>query len=272
MKIVMKTMKNEFLLKFKSNAMLLLTIAGISCASCSDWLEKDQVPFYSRYAIVSKQDAKITFLTDGGATLFTDSRSAAVTGLENNQRVIVDFMVKEELDDAEYKIGLYSIYKVLTKDALVLSAAISDSLGLDPVSVNRAWIRHGYLNIDFNFIGGEPGLKHMVNLAVDTTTLPRDADCIVEFRHNAFKDPYARYCRGVVAFPLATVLPRVKSPGARPDEVTLRLKVKYYGTGGSEHFIPLDWKITPGKAVSSGEDEVAPAEDSGNQAETVLIQ
>ncbi|MDR0766753.1 MAG: hypothetical protein LBF09_07470 [Odoribacteraceae bacterium] len=270
----MKTARKITENTFRSGVILLLTLvgAGMLGISCSDWLDNDSTPYYSRYAVVNKQGEKITFLTDGGLTLFTDSRSAAVTGLEHNQRVIVDFMVKEELEDTEYKIGLYGIYKVLTKDALVLTDAISDSLGLDPVSVNRVWIRHGYLNLDFNFPGGEPGLKHMVNLAIDTSTATRDADCLVEFRHNAFRDPYARNCRGVVAFPLASVIDHVKLPDERPDEITLRLKVKYYGTGGSEHFLPLDWKIVSGKTVTSGADEVGPVENEGNQTEAGLIQ
>ncbi|MDR0545200.1 MAG: hypothetical protein LBG30_07650 [Odoribacteraceae bacterium] len=265
-------MQNRFFLKSRSSAMLLLAFACAGLASCAGWLDNDATPYYSRYAIVSKQGDKIAFLTDGGLTLFTDSRSAAVTGLEDNQRVIVDFMVKEELEDAEYKIGLYSIHKVLTKDALVLTSDISDSLGLDPVAVNRAWIRHGYLNLDFNFLGGEPGLKHMVNLAVDASNASRDADCLVEFRHNAFKDPYARPCRGVVAFPLSSILERVALPAERPDEITLRLKVKYYGSGGSEHFLPLDWKIVSGKTVTSGADEVEACEDDGEQIEAGMIQ
>jgi hypothetical protein len=234
-------------------------------------LNNDSTPYYSRYAVVNKDDAKISFLTDGGLTLYTDSRSAAVTSLANNQRVIVDFTVKEELQDNEYSIGLYSIYRVLTKDALVLTPAISDSLGTDPVEIKRAWIRHGYLNLSFSFWGGEPGLKHMVNLAVDTLQRQADADCLVEFRHNAFKDPYARVCRGVVAFPLESVLDHVRLPEEKPDEITLKLKIKYYGMGGSEHFLPLDWKIALGKTVSS-EDSEEPATDNEHRANDPLIQ
>lgn len=267
-------MKNKPLTTRANGVMLLLMFAcaGTLFASCGHWLENDSTPYYSRYAVVSKQNAEVSFLTDGGLTLYTDSRSAAVTGLEDNQRVIVDFTVKEELKDTEYKIGLYGIYEVLTKDALVLSGAISDSLGVDPVSVNAVWIRHGYLNVDFTFLGGEPGLRHMINLAVDTLHLPDDADCLVEFRHNAFKDPYARRCHGVVAFPLESILPHVKLPAEQPDEITLKLKVKYYGTGGSEHLLPLDWKIALGKTVTSESQEFKPLEDDDNYTDNAMIQ
>ncbi|MDR2129674.1 MAG: hypothetical protein LBP56_00670 [Odoribacteraceae bacterium] len=271
---VEKTMKNGLLAQCRNGLglSLIFVCTGIFFISCGDWLDNDSTPYYSRYAVVNKQDAKVSFLTDGGLTLYTDSKSAAVTGLENNQRVIVDFIVREELEDTEYKIGLYSIYKVLTKDALVLREAISDSLGRDPVEVNRVWIRHGYLNVDFTFWGGEPGLKHMVNLAVDTSATSRDADCLVEFRHNAFKDPYVRHCRGVVAFPLKSILDHVKLPEERPDEITLKLKIKYYGLEGSEHFLPLDWKIASGRTVTLESEEVGPGGDDENYADTEIIQ
>jgi hypothetical protein len=268
-------MKNVSLSKFKNSIVLFLMFActGIFFISCDNWLDNDATPYYSRYAVVSKQDANVSFLTDGGLTLYTDSKSAAVTGLEDKQRVIVDFTVKEELEETEYKIGIYNIYKVLTKDALVLTTAISDSLGLDPVGVNRAWIRHGYLNVDFTFLGGEPGLKHMVNLAIDTVNIPKDADCLVEFRHNAFKDPHSMRCHGVVAFPLESVLGHVKLPGERPDEITLKLKIKYYGTNGSEHFLPLDWKVTFGSPTTFGDtSEIGPEDNDWNLADDGLIQ
>jgi hypothetical protein len=269
-----KAMKNKPLTVCGNGVMLLLMFAcaGTFFASCGHWLENDSTPYYSRYAVVHKQNTEVSFVTDGGLTLYTDSKSAAVTGLKDNQRVIVDFTVKEELKDTEYKIGLYGIYEVLTKDALVLSDAISDSLGVDPVSVNRVWIRHGYLNVDFTFLGGEPGLKHMMNLAVDTVHLQPDADCLVEFRHNAFKDPYVRRCHGVVAFPLESILDHVNLPGGQLDEITLKLKLKYYGTGGSEHILPLDWKIAVGKTVTSESQEFKPLEDDGNRADDTMIQ
>ncbi|MDR1415616.1 MAG: hypothetical protein LBI96_07380 [Odoribacteraceae bacterium] len=269
----MKTgMKNQNTLKRWNGVMpfLVFTCAALLFASCGRWLERDSTPYYSRYAVVDKQADGVSFLTDGGIILHTDSKSAVVTGLSDNQRVIVDFTVQEELKDTEYKIGLYSIYKVLTKDALALSPAISDSLGADPATVNRVWIRHGYLNVDFTFAGGEPGLKHMVNLAVDTLNAGADADCLVEFRHNAYKDPYARRCRGVVAFPLGSILDHVRLPAQQPDEITLKLKVKYYGAGGSEHFLPLDWKIVLGKSVSSEVSEEGPIEDGVDRADSMI--
>jgi hypothetical protein len=232
-----------------------------SLASCNDWLNNDTTTYYSRYAVVSKDDAKISFLTDGGLTLHTVSRSAAVTSLVDHQRVIVDFTVKEELQENEYSIDLYNIYRVLTKDALLLTPRVSDSLGTDPVAINSAWIRHGYLNVDFSFRGGEPGLKHMVNLAVDTVNRPSDADYLVEFRHNAFKDPYTRVNTGVVAFPLESLLDHVRLPEQTPDEITIRLKFKYHGANGSEHFLPIDWKLVLGETVSTGDNEEPAAAD-----------
>ena len=273
MEAKIKNMTRKFLLESKNILTLLLACTGAFLTSCDGWLENDSTPYYSRYAVVNKDGERVAFLTDGGAILHTDSRSAAVTNLENNQRVIVDFMVREELDEDEYKIGLYSIYKVLTKDALLLTPAISDSLGHDPVSVNKVWIRHEYLNVDFNFPGGEPGLKHMVNLAVDTTTnVTRDADCLVEFRHNAFEDPREIPCRGVVAFPVKSLLDHVTLPGDQPDEITLKLKIKYHGAGGSEHFLPLNWKILLGKTVTPDLDEVGPTGNDDNRADTGMIQ
>lgn len=214
-------------------AFLTLLLINIFLASCED----DSMEIYGDYAVIERTDPTCVLKTDQGAVLLPSNLRISSGYLEDNDRVIVSFTVLEEAkeaDDYDYCVEVIDIYKILTKDVIPYSINISDSLGTDPVELDEPWIKNGYITLDFFFAGGQPGLKHMVNL----TQYPEkteDDRILLEFRHNAFQDNYSYKYHGIVAFPTSSIQTSVS------DSVRLRIK---YTDFDKEKYYDLTWYKT----------------------------
>ena len=226
--------KSWNLMRCKGLFLALTLSVGILFSSCDDWSDKDDY-LYRKIGIVQKSaDEKIIKL-DRGWELHPES---PLSDLTEGERIIADFTVEKEMGKTPptYEIKLYNTHKVLTKDVLEYQEEISDSLGTDPLRVNDAWIANGYINFDFTFLGGKPQLKHMVNLAVHPRVEGEDF-ILLEFRHNAYEDPYERRQWGIVSFSTASLLDLIDTPEAK----TINLKIQYKGFNGQDRTFDLKW-------------------------------
>lgn len=214
-------------------AFLALLLINIFLSSCED----DSVDIYGDYAVINRTDSTCTLETDQGAVLLPSNLRISSSYLKDKDRVIVSFTILDEAkeaDDYDYYVEVVDIYKILTKDIIPYSVNISDSLGTDPVELNEPWIKNGYITLDFFFAGGQPGLKHMVNL----TQYPEkteDDRILLEFRHNAFQDSYSYKYHGIVAFPTSSIQTNAS------DSVQLRIK---YSDFDKEKYYDLTWYKT----------------------------
>lgn len=227
---------------------LFFLLTGIFFTSCDDWLDKGKNRYLSYGVVHEEADNKISITTDKGSVLHPTSRHG-IREMEENDRLIVKFTIDDVLakEPPTYSVDIYSVYKILTKDILPYAEEISDSLGLDPVRIDDGWIRNGFVTLQFVFQGGKPGLKHMINL-VRHEEKPEDADVLLEFRHNAYEDPYVEKQYGVASFPVGGIF-----PGEAPEgKETLKVKIKYRGFRGTDRYATLTWRNIP--AEETGEE------------------
>lgn len=214
-------------------AFFSLLLLNILLSSCDDdgYSLND---LYGDYGVVNKEGNSYTINTDLGAVLFPSASNVSPDYLKDKDRVIVTFSILGDADTSsmyDYYVKVVDVYKILTKDVIPFSASISDSLGNDPIILDKAWIRHNYLTLDFVFGGGLPGLKHMVNLAQHPQKT-EDGRILLEFRHNAFRDVSNYAYRGVVAFPVSSIQTEAQ------DSVQLRIK---YRENGRNKQYDLTW-------------------------------
>ena len=113
------------------------------------------------------------------------------------QRILAEYTVlnKNEEINKIYNIKLYDSYNILTKGIFNLTPESQDSIGYDPVGINRMWIGNNFLNIEFYYRGYNK--THFITLAKDEKT-PKDHRVHLEFRHNANKD-YEHYFKYSIA-------------------------------------------------------------------------
>lgn len=185
---------------------------------------------YWDYGVIQKEGEGYTVRLDNGAVLFPSASAVPAYYLKDKDRLIVDYTI---LGDAaagsyfDYYVKINDVYKILTKDILEYTPLISDSLGHDPVILNEVWIKNGYINFDFFYSGGQPGVIHMVNLAKHPEKT-EDGRILLDFRHNANDDLYSYKYRGIVAFPASQIY------DVWTDSVCLRLRYDGYGREETE--------------------------------------
>lgn len=207
--------------------------------------------FVIDYGVIQKSGNEYMIRLDGGAVLYPSVSYYPSDYLKDKERILVDFTVLQDADSTksyDYYVKVNELYKILTKDILDYSLQNSDSLGHDPVFLNDIWIKNGYITFDFFFGAGQPGLKHMVNLAkhVEKTD---DGRILLDFRHNAFDDVYNYRFRGLVAFPAEQITE------GQQDSVQLRIRYDGYD---KEQTMDIAWhmktnKLTGKHSLSQGE-------------------
>lgn len=218
---------------------IFILILNILFSSCNDdgYSLND---FYGDYGVVHKTSDTYTIRTDHGAVLYPAASNVPSCYLQNNDRILVNFTILGDADTTspyDYYVKVNDVYKILTKNIVEYTPVISDSLGHDPVYLNDLWINNGFITFDFHFGGGQPGIKHMVNLTrhpLPTT----DNRILLEFRHNAFNDAYTYNYRGLVAFPLY--------PIEQAAQDSVRLRILYTGYE-KEEAIDLTWYLKDGR-------------------------
>ena len=212
----------------------ICVVAGIFFSSCHSWLHDHHHsnPLYWSYGVVHKTDSLVSISTDKGNKLYPNTSFKNM--IKDGERYMLEYFIVNRVEPEAamevFEISVYDYFKVLTKDIIPFEEAISDSLGSDPVKVNHAWVANQYINFYFTYWGRNFNVKHMINL----TQLPdvnEDGHIVMEFRHNAYGDPYTNQYRGMVSFPVESlVLPEGVDPS------TVKLIIKYLSTNGEKSF------------------------------------
>lgn len=182
----------------KIRLLVAIIILGFGLTSCSsDGYSLDDF-VVSLATVDSISPSAFSLKIDNGERLWPVNNTSLSYG--SGQRVIVDFTIlSDKMDGYDHYVRINSLFKVLTKDVIILTAENSDSLANDPIRILNIWSGGDFLNIEFAYNHGNK--VHMLNLVKNTTEqLPEDGKIYLEFRHNAFNDRELSGVKGMVCF------------------------------------------------------------------------
>lgn len=189
-------------------ASLFCLLSVLLFYSCED----DYTPTYESYGLVQKKATHSpAILLDNGKLLYPKESWVNPEYLTDSMRLFLHFNVLEETDSCTY-IRMTYADSVLTKPILQYGNISRDSIGNDPVKITKAWIAHGFLNLEFIFAGGEHlnnQNAHLVNLVQYPSG---NNKLILEFHHNDFQDSRDRVYFGAASFPLTSLTGKPTPP------------------------------------------------------------
>lgn len=197
-------------------ASLFYSLSALLFHSCED----DYTPTYENYGLVHKKASQsLSISLDNGKLLYPKESWVNPEYLTDSMRLFLHFNILEETDSCTH-IRMTYADSVLTKPILQYDNTESDSIGNDPVKITKAWITHGFINLEFIFAGGEHLSNqnaHLVNLVQYPSG---NNQLILEFHHNDFQDSRDRVYFGTVSFPLTSLTGKPTPP------FTLQIKFK----------------------------------------------
>jgi hypothetical protein len=197
-------------------------LVACSLLSCSSFLNDDDPPTTSLAIATVKvvEGNDYYFGLDDGDTMYpVDKSSIPGYKVKDGQRALVYFsLTDQEVEGYDYTIRVLGIEDVLTKDVILLTEEVADSIGDDKINAVSIRLSKEYLTIQFRLLGtGNPNKPHMLNLVQNLTT-PEEAEADnvkdsddgeylnLEFRHNAFDDAPMQLSENYVSFKLNNAL------------------------------------------------------------------
>ncbi|MBU1014306.1 MAG: NigD-like N-terminal domain-containing protein [Bacteroidetes bacterium] len=197
--------------------------------------KNDKFPQWSGIGTIEKLIAsadEFVIILDGGQKL-VPNKVIVNNDYKNGDRIFVKYSITKTVDANNYEVDLYDIDRILTKNIIQLTANINDSIGNDPVYMNKEniWISNNYINFIFSYYGAYK--IHLINLVkLYENTHTANGRLILEFRHNSHSD-YSNYLmNGVVSFNLESL------KETNLDSVQFVVRVKEY------HETSLEWEGT----------------------------
>jgi len=160
------------------------------------------------FGLIQKDTVENTFTVelDNGAVLFPATNSGWCSEVEDNQRVIANFTILGDKNNAEnaeqYYVKINSLRKILYKGILDITPAIEDSIGNDPIHVEDHWLKNNMLNFELQYRGGSK--IHYINLVKQPGVITAEP-VILELRHNNNDDPDHIPLSAVVTFDLSAL-------------------------------------------------------------------
>ncbi len=130
------------------------------------------------------------------------------------QRVLLEilFLNEDKRNNTEDKeVKIISLYKVLTKDANIVTpdetdAAIDETFGNAPIVITSSSISKEHLNIQYEIGGNDSDISHRISLLVaQNAQLDENGLLPVELRHNPETDLQINPFWGVVSFTLSSI-------------------------------------------------------------------
>ena len=199
--------------KLRTAILFLITISLLT--SCL----KETEDIYSVLGIVRITTDDMIIETDVGEKLLVENPTSDGTGIDNNDRVIVDFTLADQAAPAgfDYVINIHNILKVLFKPVIILTDEIADSIGNDEFEVNSLWLEKDFLNLSFSYFGGNE--MHFINLIRYPGEIANDT-INLEIRHNNNGDNATSRLKGFVTFDLTSLR------NAVTDEVVLHITAR----------------------------------------------
>lgn len=131
------------------------------------------------------------------------------------QRVLLEILFLDENkqnNNTEAKeVEIISLYKVLTKDANIISpeeteTTINETFGTAPILITSSSISKEHLNIQYEIGGNNSNISHRISLLVpQNARLDENGLLPVELRHNPGADLQIYSYWGVVSFTLSSI-------------------------------------------------------------------
>ncbi len=183
-------------------------------AACSDDEGYSLDNFVIDIATVENPENNTAFFLnlDNNKRLWTAASNLKYYRPKDGQRVIANYtLLSDKPAGASYNhnIKLNDVYEVLTKGIFKITPATQDSIGNDFVYIRDMWIGSDFLNVRFDYPGGNK--IHFINLVSDSRKTYSDGKIHLEFRHNANGDYPHFNLSGIVSFNLKSLQTAGKS-------------------------------------------------------------
>lgn len=172
---------------------------------------------------IESNSTSFTIVMDDGEVLYPVSSGGPWYDLKNNERILVNFTIlgdKENANhDEHYYVKINSLRKVLYKGIMDITPAIEDSIGNDPIKVRDKWIKNNLLNFELQYQGGNK--THFINLVKQPGDINlANGPVLLELRHNNNDDPGRIPLSSVVTFDLSSL--KVAGKNSTPFKVVAK--------------------------------------------------
>lgn len=201
-------MKNYF--KLPVICLFALIAGTLFLTSCSEDKEYYSIgDFLVSFGVVEQgntnQENNLVVRLDNGDKAVSLVSLPNWVEFEAGQRVLINFAPYEDklnADSSKVYYGKFNkIQNILYKDILSASSVNNDSIGNDPVMINRTWLTgDSILNVQFTFY--TQGSKHYINLVDKGEGNGIEKPYLFEFRHNDRNDIHGYPASGFVSFKL----------------------------------------------------------------------
>lgn len=156
----------------------------------------------------SASDDSFTIKMDDGEVLYPVAHTGYWHEVNNNERVLTNFTILGNKDNAEhneeYYVRINSLRKILYKGILDITPAIEDSIGNEPIKVKDLWIKNNLMNFELQYWGGNE--VHYINLVKQPGAVSNGTDPVVlELRHNTNGDSEHIPLSAIVTFDLSSL-------------------------------------------------------------------
>ena len=170
----------------------------------------------------SRVDSDFSISLDNGAILFP--QNAGSYNMADSARVFVSYNVLDSTDTGnskQYDVMIYQIQNVLFKTIAELTAANADSIGDDPINVEKYWKVNNIITFELSFWGNSA--THFINLVRSPADTAREGQPILlELKHNANDDLQMYQMSAWVSFNLSSL------KVAGQDSVSYTLTARQY--------------------------------------------
>jgi hypothetical protein len=201
-------MKNY--LKLSVICLIVLIAGGLLVTSCSEDKDYYSVGDYLiSFGVVEQSNANqennlVVRLDNGDMAVSLISLPNGVE-FEAGQRVLINFAPYEDkmnADNSKIYFGKFNkIQDILYKDILSVTNINNDSIGNDPVMINKTWLTgDSILNIQFSYY--TQGARHYINLVDTGEGTGIENPYLLEFRHNNRGEILGYPASGYVSFKL----------------------------------------------------------------------
>lgn len=159
------------------------------------------------FGLIQKDSVANTYQInlDDGAILFPATYPDLIDQVKNNERVLANFTILGDKSNAEdqeqYYVRVNSLRKILFKGILDITPEVEDSIGNDPIHVEKVWLKNNMLNFELKYWGGSE--THFINLVKQPGAVTdANGPVILELRHNNNGDAEQFPLSAIVTFKL----------------------------------------------------------------------
>jgi len=191
---------------FRFLLIFLLVITLFTACSKDEGYSLDK--FWVNIATVENPERRSTFFMrlDNNTLLWTAASNFMNYRPVDGQRIVANYTKlwdKRSTGMYDFDVKLNDVYEVLTKGIFHITPATQDSIGNDPIHVERMWIGRHFLNVEFVFQGFDR--VHFINLVKDPSKVHTDGKTHLEFRHNANNDAKLFNRWGMASFDISSL-------------------------------------------------------------------